>query len=204
MRVLVVARTRMHGDRVCVGGLALDDGRSLRLLGSDGRNLSEEHQIRPGQVWDLSYEPAERVVPPHVEDVVVASGRRIDTVSDLRATVIDMVTPWTGPVSAIFEGCLEIPERGTAYIGRESRLPSSSTGFWIASEDVQRSQFQDHGVRYGFPGSRSMGSVKFVGMNDPEDRLPEGTLVRFSLSRWIAFPPGSGERCYLQLSGWYN
>jgi hypothetical protein len=41
-------------------------------------------------------------------------------------------------------------------------------------------------------------------MDDAIAVIPDGALIRFSLARWKAFPPGvNEERCYLQLSGWY-
>ena len=65
MSVLVVARTRMAGDRVCVGAIDLETHASLRLLGSDGRNLPGVKPIRPGEIWEHTYTPATHVEPPH-------------------------------------------------------------------------------------------------------------------------------------------
>ena len=61
---------------MCVGGRALEDGSSVRLLGSDGRNLLEDHPIRPGAIWDIAYVPHAQVESPHVEDVIVSRGKR--------------------------------------------------------------------------------------------------------------------------------
>ncbi len=83
VNVLVVARTRMRGDRVCVGGLEVDTGRSLRLLGATGENLHEDHPIRPAEVWDLTYRDHSNPTAPHVEDVIVSHGRRLSTVTDM-------------------------------------------------------------------------------------------------------------------------
>jgi hypothetical protein len=48
-------------------------------------------------------------------------------------------------------------------------------------------------------------SAKYVGMDEPIAVIPDSALVRFSLARWAAFPPGVDEqRCYLQLSGSYS
>jgi hypothetical protein len=204
MRVLVVARTRMGGDRVCVGGLALDDGTSTRLLGSDGWNLPEDHPIRPGEIWDLTYRPRDRVEPPHVEDVIVSRGKPIDTVSDMQAQILTLIEPWTERVESIFEGCLTTTDSGGAYLPPTGRMPSCSTGFWLSDRDVRVSHFEDRGIRYWIPDAREIRGFKYVGMDDPIDIIPSGSLIRFSLSRWGEFPPGVGERrCYLQLSGWY-
>ena len=79
-RVLVVSRTRMTQGRVCVGGHDLDDGfRSLRLLTKAGMNVREELAIAPGEVWELDYADRPNPDPPHVEDVLVSQGKRIET-----------------------------------------------------------------------------------------------------------------------------
>ena len=204
MMVLVVARTRMGGDRVCVGGLALEDGSSVRLLGSDGRNLLEDHPIRPGAIWDIAYVPHAQVESPHVEDVIVSRGKEVETVGDLKARILGLIEPWAGPVESIFEGLLTTTESGRSYLAPNGQMPSCSTGFWVADRDARLSQFQDHGLSYWFPDGQEIRSVKYVGMDDPIDIISTGSIVRFSLSRWGEFPPGVGERrCYLQLSAWY-
>jgi hypothetical protein len=203
MKVLVVARTRMGGDRVCVGGLALEDGASLRLLGSDGWNLPEEHPIRPGEIWDLSYGRRERVEPPHVEDVIVSHGKPVEKVADMKGQILRLIEPWAGPVESIFDGRLTTTDSGRGYLPPTGPLPRCSTGFWLADRPIRLSRFDDRGIRYWFPDAREIRNVKYVGMDDPIDVIPQNSLLRFSLSRWAEFPPGVGERrCYLQLSGW--
>jgi hypothetical protein len=87
-RVLIVSKTRMRGDHVCVGGHNLDESmRSIRLLQADGTNMSAGTGFEIGQVWDLDYEPATDIRPPHVEDVFVKShgARHVDTIQSLGA-----------------------------------------------------------------------------------------------------------------------
>ena len=204
MKVLVVARTRMGGDRVCVGGLALNDGASLRLLGSDGGNLRETNPIRPGEVWDLSYRPRDEVKPPHTEDVIVSHGKMVERASDMKAQILGLTPPWEGAVESIFDRRLTTTEAGRAYLAPNGPMPSGSTGFWVADHDVRLSQFGDYGVSYWLPKGQEIRNVKYVGMDDPIDVIPAGSLIRFSLARWGEFPPGVGEkRCFLQLSCWY-
>src|SRR5690348_5329011 len=88
MRVLVVARTRMGGDRVCVGGLDMAAGTGVRLLRPDETNLLEEHPIRPGDVWEVSCTRRRSATPPHVEDVLVTGGRMVDSVVDLKRAIL--------------------------------------------------------------------------------------------------------------------
>lgn len=77
-RVLIVSKTRMRGGHVCVGGHDLDERmRSLRLLQPDGTNMPADARFEIGQLWELNYQPAPNVQPPHVEDVLVdPSGAR--------------------------------------------------------------------------------------------------------------------------------
>ncbi len=201
MRVLVVARTRMATDRVCVGGIELDTGQSLRLLGSDGRNLSEEHQIRPGAVWDLTYaNPPYGLEPPHVEDVIVSRGHKEQDVPDMKGAILQVWTPWECELDQIFDGHLDVTENGTAFLGPRSQLPAGSTGFWESRTEATIDSWQ----RYWFDGGQRIQRVRYKGMTAPIQTIPKGALIRFSLARWAEFPPGVGEqRCYLQLSEVY-
>ena len=199
----MVARTRMYGDRVCVGGIELETGRSLRLLGSDGDNLHQDHEIRPGAIWDLQYEPRGNARAPHIEDVVVSRGHRVERVSDLRAAILNVWEPWAGGLEEAFDGRLATTDRGTAFIRRDPPIPSSSTGFWVSTRRATLDG--ERGNRYWFAGEGAVRSVKYVGMTWPADSISTGALIRFSLARWAEFPPGVGElRCYLQLSAWYR
>jgi hypothetical protein len=205
MKVLVVARTRISRDVVCVGGIDVETRRSLRLLGSDGHNLPEAKPIRPGEIWELAYTPALRVEPPHVEDVILSHGHKVDDIADMKSEIVQLMEPWQGRLETIFDGRLDTTDGGSAFIRRTPPLPSRSTGFWVAPDDVPKSKFDDYGVKYWFPDGQAIRKVTYKGMDDPIDVIPAGALIRFSLSRWAEFPPGVGEdRCYLQLSGWYE
>jgi hypothetical protein len=204
MRVLVVARTRMRGDRVCVGGLDTESGASARLLGHDERNLHEDHPVRPGQIRDIVCTPRKVLRPPHIEDVVVTGGKRRTEVADLGRAIADLVDPWTCNLDEIFDGRLDVTDAGTGYLGEGRPQPGCSTGFWTGRSVLRQSKFQESGRAYWIPSGNLIRKVKYVGMDDPIALIPEGVLVRFSLARWLAFPPGvEEERCYLQLSGWY-
>jgi Dual OB-containing domain len=147
----VAGRTRMPADRVCVGGLTLDSGTSVRLLGSDGRNLPEDHRIRPGDVWDLTYSPRTATRPPHTEDVIVASGRPVRTVENIKASILELIDPWDCELDGIFDGQLAVTEHGTAFLRDDPPLPGSSTGFWIADRPVRLAP-SGYGARYRFSG----------------------------------------------------
>lgn len=97
-RVIIVSKTRMRGDHVCVGGHDLNERmRSLRLLQPDGTNMPADARFEIGHVWELDYQPAPDVQPPHVEDVLVdpsgARHRRIRYVGV--ADTADRIEPGT-------------------------------------------------------------------------------------------------------------
>ena len=193
----------MGASRVCVGAIEMDTHRSLRLLGSDGWNLHEDHPVRPGEIWDLAYRPHKDTEPPHVEDVIVSHGKRVEVVEQMKPAILRLVEPWRGGADATFGGRLVATDGGSGYITREPPLPRQSTGFWVATADLKRKTF-DGATRYTVPGNGRIRSVKYVGMEDSIESIPRGAIVRFSLARWAEFPPGvDEERCYLQLSGWY-
>jgi hypothetical protein len=205
VKVLVVARTRMGGDRVCVGGIDVDSRASVRLLGSDTQNLPESHPIRPGEIWNMTCSPRREVRPPHVEDVVVTAGKQISSVVNLKSAILELVEPWDCELEEIFDGRLAVTDAGTAFLRDEPPLPDRSTGFWNARTALRQSKFDESGNRFWIPDGHRIRKVKYVGMDDPVAVIPEGALVRFSLARWHQFPPGVDEpRCYLQLSGWYT
>ncbi len=203
MRVLVVARTGMlQPDRVCVGAIELDTGRSLRLKRMvDGGNALESHPMRPGSIWDLSYQPDQSVTQPHVEDVLVSGGHHVEDVPDMRSAILSVWEPWDCPLDDIFEGTLDVTEAGSAFVPTGTRVPSGSTGFWISRQGATIDSYE----RYWFEGGQRIQRTRWKGMTAATRTIPRGALIRFSLARWAEFPPGVGElRCYLQLSAWFT
>jgi hypothetical protein len=204
MRVLVAARTRMGGDRVCVGGIDTDSGRGVRLLGRTGNFLSVDHEIRPGELWNVQCTPAPQLRPPHMENVFVTGGRRLDRIADMRAAIVDLLDPWECELDEIFDGRLSFRDSGRAFLGPEPPLIQYSTGFWIARQPLRLSKFEEKGRSYWVPDGKCIRNVTYVGMDDPSALIPRDALVRFALARWWAFPRDVGEECCsLMLSGWY-
>jgi ATP-dependent DNA helicase RecQ len=204
MKVLIVAKTHM-GCLACVGGLTLDDNRNVRLLKPDAWNQPASTPYEIGDIWDLKVRPRCDIVPPHVEDVFVDSRRRIDRLDNVYGHLLSRVRLWQGGPEQLFDGVLRFTEQGSGYISRTDRLPSGSVGFWIPSFDLVRVE-QEGRIRYrSLSGSIPL-RIRHVGFRDAAPVLFQGTLLRVSLSRWWrpADGPGVEERCYLQLSGWYE
>lgn len=201
-RVLIVSRTRMRHARVCVGGHDLEHRfRSLRLLQNDGTNMLEKTRLVIGDVWDLDFRDKPGVQPPHVEDVIVKSGKRVDRVSPLAPFLRERVGLWRGRPEELFDGHVVGTPSGTAYVPDEDPLPGRSTGYWLPDAELDRRTF-DEKVRFFYLGASEATRFSWVGMEDPPDGVPEGSLVRVSLAR-LWSPPSAPAGYYVQISGVY-
>lgn len=186
----------MNQGRVCVGAHDLDaEFRSLRLLTKSGMNLREEDDIGPGEIWELDYTPHAEPDPPHVEDVLVGSGRRIEKVSadELRKTILDHESPWAGSSEELFERTVAGTPNGRLYVPSEGPLPTRSTGYWMPdAELIKRISFEK--AKFLYLGDSPLNEFVWVGMTEAPVRIEQGTLVRVSLARW--FSPGSAPAGY--------
>lgn len=199
--ILIVSKTQMQNG-ICVGGLDITTLELVRLHNETGGNLSFDEPYEIGDIWALQIKTAWNVRPqPHIEDKQTTRIRKIKNigvqgiVNFIRSN--NFGTRLTrGPIQDAFEGCLKF-QGNKNFINRE-QIPSFSTQFWVADDDLIHSvQFNKH--FYIYKGVR----IKFVGYQDPIQRIPAGTIIRLSLANWWN-GDGSGEdRCYLQLSGWY-
>jgi hypothetical protein len=156
-------------------------------------------------VWDLTYRDRADIEPPHVEDVIVSHGRRLDAVDDMRVEILRMSSrgaPGSTPSSTADSRRPERARRSSAA----SRLSPAEHG--ILDQLVSAGEIAASGTWatvLGSPEGEALTSVKYVGMESQIDVIPTGSLIRFSLARWAVFPPGVGdERCYLQVSGWFS
>jgi hypothetical protein len=197
-RILIVSKTRMRGDHVCVGGHDLDESmRSIRLLQPDGTNMPAGTGFEIGQIWDLDYVPATDIRPPHVEDVLVNpnGARHVDTIQSLGAFLRTRVTAWTG---TLFDGTLLRTNSGTGYVPIDGPFPSCSTGYWLPEQPLD----YDGDSRYVFRADGGRRRIRYVGVAEATARIEPGTLVRVSLARAWA-PSNAPAGLYLQISGWY-
>lgn len=202
MKIVVVSKTRMRDDRICVGAHDLEDFRSLRLYRHDGTYLTESDNIEIGQVWEVQYRPKPRAEAPHVEDVLVTreGARLIGRELNLEALIRRRDVVWRTP-DELFDGRLQMTDAGSAYVPAHGLLPSRSTGYWRLDSDLELTQ-TEHGARYRRSARDDLGRVSYVGLVAPIPVIPEGTLARVSLSRRFA-PTETANGYWLQLSGWY-
>jgi hypothetical protein len=186
----------------CIGGIA-NNGTSVRLLTATGQHYDTSCPFQIGQVWELSYTPSTKLVAPHLEDVRVTASSFVSIEQNLRSHLLGRLTPpWTGSIDQIFGGLLGYTGNNNGYISELSGIPSHSTWFWIPDSDLSlRSDNKHYDYRL------SNGGLSYTGEPAPIPTIVGGTLVRVSLARWWK-PDGADdtleERCYLQLSGWYD
>lgn len=206
--VLIVSRTQMKNG-ICVGGIDVDTNEFVRILDEDGKILSKAAPYQVGELWKMHVAKKFYSKLPHSEDCKTTplNDKAINNVGN--AGILKYVEEHKhllgrrftqGSLKDTFEGCLHLT--GTQNFVNEERIPSFSTQFWIADEDLVLSNVvRDKGVDsyYWYKNFR----VKFVGCEEPIDRIPRGAVIRLSLARWWDGDGKSEDRCYLQISGWY-
>ena len=208
MRVLIVAKTRM-GSGACVGAISTT-GQSLRLIPDGGYSdgaFNLEYEI--GDVWELDeyeFPPAQELIPPHIENVIVRRKRR-DRHYDKPASIIDQImSPHSGGLDVLFDGLTQTSHSGSLYIAERTGVPTYSTMFWRPDKPLT---LDDSGKRlhYCYPLPNGGAKLAFVGFQEPVDEIPAGTLVRVSLAHWWR-PEDAGDdvelRCHCQFSGWFS
>jgi hypothetical protein len=196
-RVLIVSRTLMYQAH-CIGGLTRDDLAPVRLCPSDlVHGLPPDAPYQIGEVWDLDLAPPTRTQPPHVEDVILRSGRRIAVQTGMRRYLWDRVRPWRGGPEALFDGAMRFTATGRGHL-TDGSATAHSVGFWQTAGDLVLQE----GRSYRYASDRQQRTMKYVGVQEPDERIPAGSLVRVSLSRSFT-PVGGPTAFWLQVSGWY-
>jgi hypothetical protein len=203
MGVLIVGKTRMK-DKICIGAIDLSNKKSLRLLTQSGENHQPETPFEIGQVWEMEYLPIASPRLPHVEDVLIQDCQLTTTITALRDTLLNFITPWQGALQNTFDGKLQATSNGNRYIAQKSGLPSCSTGFWLPEQPLCQRIISSR-IRYCYPDDASEAfDVPYVGIAQMPHVIQPSSLVRLSLARWWKRNEKDEERCYLQLSGWYS
>jgi hypothetical protein len=201
--VVVVARTRMYGDRVCVGALS-EAGENFRSMNpSCGSDRDQDSPYRVGEKWEVFCAPCGTRKPPHLEDVAVSRAKKLGEINALAGYIRERAKPWEGAMDALFEGKLQFTRNGAGFIS-EGDIPRGATGFWIPSRNLHL-EHDDRG-KAGYYPEGDYRHLSYVGTQDTMELIKAGQLVRVSLARWWRpqdADPDFEERCYAQLSGWY-
>lgn len=198
--VVIVARTRMHGDHVCIGGHDLDDRfRGVRLLDWYGDHWPSDSPFMVGDLWNIRYRRKESARPPHVEDVIVHEQHRLEPIADLKRLVLKHARPWSGALDLLFDRTVRRTPSGAMYVPPKGRLPRCSTGYWVPDEELVRRMFGARS-RFGLMGESGDTWLTWVGVQEPPERIEAGSLVRVSLSRLFRSETAP-EGYYVQISG---
>ncbi|MDR0988952.1 MAG: hypothetical protein LBM06_05775 [Prevotellaceae bacterium] len=206
--VLILSKTQMENG-VCVGGLT-DGGRYVRLLDNGGSNQPKDTSLAPLQIWEIDYVAKANTRPPHVEDVVVQTMIRkgsLNRDANIEEFLkVRNVPIWRGTPDMLFDGLVQWTLKGSGYIDAVGGVPNHSVGFWISDKPLYKTEYEGSiRYKYRFDIFDINGrSIKYKGFEDPVSQIPAGTLIRVSLARWWISPSDNSEKCWLQLSGWYN
>lgn len=205
MEILITSKTH-KGKAACVGGLIVSNNRFVRLLNPGNWDQYADTDFDIGDIWDINFTEREDVDPPHIEDVIISTKKFLRKVDNFTNFIENSgIQIFRGSPNNIFNGLLGWTGSGSGYIENRNNLPQNSVGFWISDKDLILDNDEKY---YLYPTPNSFSRAKrfrYVGFEPKRQIIPSGTLMRISLARWWK-PEDTdvNERCYLQLSGWYD
>ena len=210
-QVLIVSKTKMQHDHVCVGAIDLEKKKSIRLLNEDGfHETLQDCPYELLQIWDIEYKHTNYRPLPHSEDVSVLSrtytGENMDNKMLLQVLQDCNIPLYRGSLMNVFEDKLRHTSLGKLYISQDL-CSSFSTCFWISDSVIFKKEINGKIYYHYTATSFPIGiQIPYVGLEEiSAQSIPQGTLLRLSLANWWA-PEDSDceERCYLQLSGGFS
>lgn len=206
MEVLILSKTRYGTTQFCVGGICINSKQFVRLLNQGGFYQPADTKFNIGDIWDINFTVNSNRKEPHNEDVTILSYTFVRKIYPLETFIKNMGVPiWKNNVANIFEGKILWQRNGKGYFSKNIiNYPSHSVGFWISDVDLihQRVGNQDFYIYQNNGVSRQ---IVYKGNQSVLAVIPKGRLIRLSLAKWWK-PEDSDieERCWLQLSGWYD
>lgn len=115
-KVLIVSRTKMQNDMVCVSGIDLENGTPIRLFNHNGYHESkDECPYNIKDIWNIDYCKINIRPLPHSEDVRVLQRNFVETLpaSSMCDAIRDSgATIYTGNIGNVFEGKIIKDEKG--------------------------------------------------------------------------------------------
>jgi len=95
-----------------------------------------EYEI--GQRWEIEADRPEKIIPPHVENVVVRHKRPLPPERDLPALIAQHMPIYHGGPQVLYEGRLQTASHGALYICQDGGVPAHSTTFWRPDRPLTR------------------------------------------------------------------
>ena len=187
-RVLVLSKTKMQDNRVCVGGVDLDNRCSVRLLDYSGHHESIE--LCPYNlldIWEVEYCKTNRRPAPHLEDVNVIRRQRanenIDASNLLNILSNGGVNIYNkGSLFSAFDGKLCSGGSHSLYINHNNGVPDHSTCFWVSDKTIRQSRFSiPEKVKFEYCHNDVWYQIAYVGFEPVPDVIPAGTEVLVSM-----------------------
>lgn len=208
--VVILARTRMKDNRVCIGGYSVLEGRYVRLLVRENNYIKNTRDTEPyhiGEIYKLEYENRPNITLPHCEDVIVLSSN-ISENQPIYSEFLDFlpkIALFGLHIKDLFNGLLKW-QNESGFLIEKFGLPNSSVMVVSLNHDLFLSKKDNNYYYYIDKSLGEVFKVKYVGVDDKSHikKVPAGKLLRFSLARWW---DGNGNfsknRAYLQLSAIY-
>ncbi|WP_395147323.1 hypothetical protein ACF3N0_01615 [Moraxella atlantae] len=207
-KVLILARTKMSADKICVGAYDLDENRYVRLLDTGAKPLSQSACYKLGEVYEIKYQNRyqNQLTPPHMEDIVVYEYELIERIpADKLFEFVNQIAIDANHISELFQSSLSWLH-GYGFITK-NQVPNHSVCIARLKHDLRCvTEYYNNkkSVYFELLNSDRMYKIKYVGEIKLRDNftLHKGYPIRFSLARW--WDKGDGvERCHLQLSCFY-
>lgn len=231
--VVILARTHMKENRVCIGGYSLHENKYVRLLVKENieqskftnrfgrvrkisyksynnnhlKNMNETEPYRVGEIYTIKYENRNDIVLPHCEDVVVLESSLKYRPNDYGEFLnfLPRIALSNMHIKNLFNKLLQW-KNGSGFLIEQANLPSGSVMVVQLNHDLYLSKKDSDYYYYIDNNLGKTFKVKYVGVDDRSNvrKISAGVFLRFSLARWW---DGNGQfqpkRAYLQLSAIY-
>ena len=202
MDVLILSKTKYGNTQVCVGGIGVGNKQFIRLLNNGGFYQPANTSFNVGDIWEVAFTQVVHKREPHNEDVTIHGHNFVRKVYNIETYIKGLgVNIWQGSVLNIFDAKLKWTRLGKGYLSANNvDYPCHSVGFWISDVAL----VYENG-NYVYRDGSVVKQIVYKGNQQVLPIIPAGKLIRLSLAKWWKPDHSTDEeRCYLQLSGWYD
>ncbi|GHO83211.1 dual OB domain-containing protein [Dictyobacter formicarum] len=211
MKVWITAKIA-YGSKICLHGLT-EDKKNVRLLRNDGSYYPAATGFNVGQIWDMTFSRARRLIAPHSENVIVTSCKLIGQEADMRAFLCAHVSLWQGGPDQLFGGSLRsVLNKKKLFISEGTSFQPISMGYWLSDTPLIKWHDEEDHPGYRYYTSETEHLIDYQGAAVQVFKIPADSLVHVALTRW--WVPSNRyaahestkvkRRCYLYIAGWYE